>query len=186
MKKTTAEVRNRIGALVSEAVQKGIMIAMSDDKEGQPGAINLACNTALSCLIPTVPLFVKKPAMTKEEANKNPTKFLGMINTETVMFAALITARMHGELVAKGPVEDINDEFGGVEVNGSVEFGPHVLAMALEDWKKVTGKKPEDYFRSDLLEAVAESERASTAPFDEFLQKRVAEQGNAPSSGTLQ
>lgn len=184
---TAAQARNKLGNLVSEAVQKGVMIAMEDPDEGQPGAINLGCNTALCALMPVVPFFVKKPGMTKEEAKKNPNKLLEIINTETILFAALITARMHGGVTAAGEIEDIKGiDAHGLEVKGEVEFGPHVLHLALEDWKKVTGKKPEDYFREDLLAAVAASEQDSLAPLDEFIKKRMAAQGSPPTSGTIQ
>lgn len=179
--------RNKLGSLVSDAVQKGVMIAMADKDEGQPGAIHLGCNTALCALLPVVPFFVKKPDMTKEEAKKNPNKLLQMINTETILFAALIAARMHGGVTAAGEIEDVDGiDASGLTVTGEVEFGPHVLHLAIEDWKKVTGKKPEDYFRPDLLAAIAESERDSMAPLDEFLKKRMAAQGSPPTSGTLQ
>lgn len=178
------EIRQRLGAIVSDATQAGILATLKnegDNGEGSPAALNLGCNTALCALIPVVSFVIKKPDMTKEEAKKNPNKLLEYLNFETVLFTALIAARMHGGLHATD-AENIGDDALGLNVSGEVNFGPHTIGEALNDWKKVTGKNPADYFSAELLKAIEESERETLAPFDEFLKNCQS----APSSKTLQ
>jgi hypothetical protein len=185
MKYTAAEVKNKMGLLVSEGVQKAMGATMALEKnpgDANPAVVELCANTALCVLVPVVPFLVKKPMMTREQAAKDPNKLLAMINFETILYGALIAARMHVGMRAAGELEKL-DAGDGIVVTGETEFGPEILYSALEDWKKVTGKNPADYFNADLLKAIEESHRDSLAPFDEFLKSRTT---SVPVSKTLQ
>lgn len=177
------EMRDKIAAMVGEAVTKGVCVTLRDIKEkgdAVPAAVNLGCNTALMALLPIVPFLCKRPFLNKEEAKERGHKELTKLLThESILFATLIVARMMGESTVKGFTTKEGEE--GAELSQEVNFGPHVLHLAIEDWKKVTGKDPADYIDNLLLNNVAEAERDSLAPFEEFLKGRSI----APSSKTL-
>lgn len=170
---TINQIREALGAKVSESVQIGVEATMR--MGGDAGsALNLGCNTALSSLLPILPFLTNATLKDKKDLIK-------CMNYETLLFAALIVVRMHGDLRVVN--ENVTDENGreGVEVAGEVNFGPSILSQALDDWKVLTKKDPAKYLNKSMLEAMAYAERESSAPFEEFLKNRI----NGPTSSTL-
>lgn len=167
------QIRESLANKVSESVQLGIH-AMKSMGGQADSFVNLGCNTALCSLLPILP-FLSNKAMQSEE------DVMQAMNYETLLFAALVVVRMHGDLriVNKNARNEAGRE--GVAIEQRVEFGPSVMNEALQDWKVLTKKDPANYFHKNLLEALAHAERESTAPFDEFMSKRI----NGPTSSTL-
>ena len=185
MKNPADRVREELATMTSRAMTKALCFLMNgtSPREAVPAAVHLGCNVALNALIPIAPFVAKRPVFTPEEARqKGPDELVKLMSYERILFAALIVARMQGDLSISR--RHIEDEEGNevVEFDQVVNFGPFIMGLALEDWKKVTGKEPTEYLDNNLLEAIAKDNREFSEPFAEFLKGRKA----APSSGTLQ
>lgn len=180
----TDRMREELSSSVGQAVMTAIAVTMQNnpDRERIPAAVHLGCNVALTALVPIVPFLAKRPSLSPEEAKKQgPDELVKLMTYERLLFAALIVARMQGD-VRVANYEVTKDGMHGCDVSQEVNFGPYVLGQALEDWKKVTGKDPTEYLDKSLLRAIEQCERESLAPFEDFLKGRHA----SPSSGTLQ
>lgn len=180
------EVRTKFGNTIASQLHEILGVILNKEgRDGVPASIHLCLNTALCAIVPAIPFMVKRQKMTKEEFEKDgPKTLLKLINYETVLFAALVTARMHA---GSSPVSsrDMGDA-KVIELKQDVEFGLQTLADAVEDWKKLTGKNPADYIDEGMLQAVEALQMEAAAPLDEFIKKRLEAQGPTPSSGTLQ
>lgn len=152
-------------------VQKGVLTVkqVCDPGEFGSNSVNLGCNTALCCLMPIVPFLAKRPVLShKEIEEKGAEELVKLMNYETVLYASLIVSRMHHDSDMQ-----VHEKRGSdVSVAATVKFGPHVMNDALNDWKKLTGKNPADYFDPNLLEGLAAAERNSLSPFESFLAGR--------------
>lgn len=167
------QIRNAIGEKVSESIQVAIHTMNSMDKKADD-FVNLGCNTALCSLLPILPFLSNKTLKSEEDVAE-------AMNQETLLFAALIVVRMHGGIGVHNKNAKSLTGQPGMEFVQEVNFGPSVMAEALRDWKALTKKDPAKYFNESLLEALAHAQRESTAPFDEFMKKRI----NGPTSSTL-
>ena len=181
--KSPEQIRNELSQMVGKGVQTSVAIIMSQEHPSTaiPESVHLGCNVALCSLVPIVPFLSKRPNLTPEEAReKGADELVKLLTYERLLFAALIVARMQGDIIVSR--DHLHTEHGeGCEVSQEVNFGPYVMGQALEDWKKVTGKDPADYLDHRVLEAIASNEAESLAPFEEFLKGRKI----APSSKTL-
>src|SRR5512143_3164988 len=167
------QIRESLAEKVSETVQVGIHAIKT--LGGKPDEfVNLGCNTALCSLLPILPFLSNKNLQSPEDVAE-------AMNYETLLFAALVVVKMHGDLriVNKNARSESGEE--GVAIEQNVQFGPTIMNDALEDWKVLTKKDPAKYFSESLLEALAHAQRESSAPFDEFMKKRI----NGPTSSTL-
>lgn len=185
------EARSKLANTVASALHAAFGHILSEDKRfAIPEAIHFGLNTSLAAMVATVPFLANRPHLEKKEINERGTdELLKLINYETLLFAALISARMHGEVRVDGEPErtKLGDEMGtSIGISQSVEFGPDILALAIEDWKKLTEKDPMKFIDNGLLRSVEAMSKAASTPFDEFLQNRLKAQGPTPSSGTLQ
>jgi hypothetical protein len=180
----SGKVREEAGRAVSEIVQLSIAAVLKKEgPEGAPDAAYVGCNAALCALVPTSALLVKKPRLTKEQLEQDGAKiFAKLISFEAILFTALATARMHQGLQVEGS-RVVVENGTGFEIVGQVNFGPDVLFEALEDWKKLTGKNPDDYFDPKLLAAIREINGGALIPLNDFLEKR---KNSSPTSNTLQ
>lgn len=181
----SGKVREEAGRAVSEIVQLSIAAVLKKEgPEGAPDAAYVGCNAALCALVPTSALFAKKPRLTQQQLEQDGAKiFAKLLTFDVILFAALATARMHqGLTVDSKPV--VVDKAGvGFEIVGQVNFGPDIMYEALEDWKKLTGKNPDDHFDSKLLAAIREINGGALIPLKDFLEKR---KNSSPTSSTLQ
>lgn len=167
------QIRTTLGDKVSESVQAGIQAINSLGGQADE-FVNLGCNTALCSLLPILPFLSNKSLKSAEGLQQ-------AMNYETLLFAALVVVKMHGDLriVSKNARNERGME--GIAIEQQVQFGPTIMNDALEDWKVLTKKDPAKYFNESLLKALAHAQRESTAPFDEFMKKRI----NGPTSSTL-
>src|SRR5262245_38055659 len=107
------EARKAIGEKVAEFLHKASGQMLSQNNDAVPHVMHMCLNTALCAIIPSVPLFVKKPKMSREEfdSEDGTKRLMKLLNYDAVLFAALVTARMHAGV---SPVkEDADDEIKG-------------------------------------------------------------------------
>lgn len=100
-----------------------------------------------------------------------------MVNYETVLFAALVATRMFQESV-------VNPDGDGFSTQS--DYSPENVHLAIEDWKKLTGKDPIDYLHTGMVEMDRRKFDGSDAKLlAEFLAKRPGAHVS-PGSGTAQ
>lgn len=185
------EMRVKAGNAIAQAMHKGIgMILNERGKDGLPECLHLGCNTSLCALIPVIPFIVNRPHLSEEEAKtQGPKELSKLLTRDTVLFAALITARMFSGVTSANLTESgdakVDEMSTCIEITQEVDFGPTVFMEALKDWEKLTGKNPDGVFDASFLRAIHDCTKDSTVPFDEFLEKRLKSQ-STPSSKTLQ
>src|SRR5262245_51414234 len=95
---THDEIIDKVQDAISETVQIGILGVMTKapEQEKGPQAIRLACNAALSSIIPIAGFLAKRPDINPEEAKAQAKNLLPkMICRDTLLWAALIAVRMH-------------------------------------------------------------------------------------------
>ena len=155
----TQSISQKLSSAVNEVVQKACIVSKRSDNGHKPQFLHIGYQAALAAITSVTPFCGKLPDKEPDDKAVAMKVAIGTISHETILFGALAVAHMHVDM--SGPVEagDRGDIMG--ECIGTImesRFGPHVLALALRDWIKLTGKDPNDYFDRGMLEAIREEE----------------------------
>lgn len=166
----------RIGKMAEEAhdvcgevVKTGIEFIVKRHQGNGPDCCFLGSMAALGALTPTAMVFAKRPKLSDEEIMESGQEvLLSLITEETLLFAALVAARIQTDLRPNGMTK--------------TEFGPHILWQALSIWEKVyPDKKAEDHINNGVVAAARKFGEKTVIPFSEFMKKRA----NTPPSQAL-
>lgn len=154
----------------SDMVQSGIALATMKFHGGAADAGYLGSMAALGALTPTAMVFANRPKLDRQAIEERGKEIaFGLVKEETLLFAALVAARVMTNLDSDGET--------------TTEFGPHILWQALSMWEKIyPDKKAEDHLDNGMLKAARDFGAKSVIPFDEFLRKR---QTSVPPSNSL-
>lgn len=154
----------------SDMVQSGVALAHLKFGGTAADGVYLGSMAALGALTPTAMICAKRPRLNDEEVReRGKAVAMSLVREETLLFAALIAARVQTDLRPDG--------------NTTTEFGPHILWQALSIWEKVyPDKKAEDLLDNGMIQAARDFGSKSVIPFEEFLRKRPT---SVPPSSAL-
>ena len=123
---------SEISNVVAGAIQSGCMTFDTNDK----AQITYLCGMGAVAAIHTLAAVLGNPGTEDQSIEE---RAAGALNATSILYAALVATRMapdSGGLATRGD--------GVKGMNIEVEFGPDVLVSAMDDFEKLTGRKPDD------------------------------------------
>lgn len=170
---------SKIGHRMFDEANKATMAALVANNGGPGEGLFIGAMGVLGAAVTAAGVGAKRPeGISHLSAKEDQVKaMVSMTNYETVLFAALLATRMFQETV----VDPSGDGF-----STRSDYSPEAIHLALEDWKKLTGKDPIDYLHTGMVEMDRRKFDGSDAKLlAEFLAKRPGAHVS-PGSGTAQ